>query len=144
LQSVVRAQEVQPERTPEALAMSSSLTFAAAFPVVKNEPFTANVLTQDIHSTPDGKKSIHEAINIHMRDSAGRLRDEQLASPLILKAASLRQASTYSTRSPYKTFGGTMTPKRFSLEKSRPASAITGRAPSSTAPGVSPLRMQPV
>jgi hypothetical protein len=61
--------------------MSSSLTFAAAFPVVKNEPFTANVLTQDIHSTPDGKKSIHEALNIHMRDSAGRLRDEQLASP---------------------------------------------------------------
>lgn len=75
------AQEAQPERTPGALVMGSSLTFAAAFPVVKGEPYTANVLTQHTQSTPDGKKTIHEAFNIRMRDSAGRIRDEQPASP---------------------------------------------------------------
>lgn len=81
LQLAGKAQRAQPERTPGALVMGSSLTFAAAFPVVKDEPYTANVLTQHIQSTSDGKKNIHEAFNIRMRDSAGRLRDEQLASP---------------------------------------------------------------
>jgi hypothetical protein len=77
----VKAQETQLQRTPGALVMGSSLTFAAAFPVVKNEPYTADVLMQDIRSSPDGKRSVHEAFNVHMRDFAGRLRDEQLASP---------------------------------------------------------------
>ena len=77
----VKAQETQLQRTPGALVMGSSLAFAAAFPVVKDEPYTANVLMQDIRSTPDGKRSVHEAFNVHMRDSVGRLRDEQLASP---------------------------------------------------------------
>jgi hypothetical protein len=77
----VKAQETQLQRTPGALVMGSSMGFAAAFPVVKDEPYTANVLMQDIRSTPDGKRSVHEAFNVHMRDSAGRLRDDQLASP---------------------------------------------------------------
>lgn len=81
LQLAGKAQEAQPERTPGALVMGSSLTFAAAFPVVKDEPYTANVLMQHIQSAPDGKKSIHEAFNIYMRDSEGRRRDEQPASP---------------------------------------------------------------
>ncbi len=61
--------------------MGSSLGPGAAFPVVKDEPYTADVLMQDTSSTPDGNRIVHEAFNVHMRDSAGRLRDEQLASP---------------------------------------------------------------
>ncbi len=68
------------QRTPGALSMGSSLGFAAAFPVVKNEPYTASVVTQDTTIGPDGKQTLHEALNIHMRDSSGRLRDEQLAT----------------------------------------------------------------
>ncbi len=60
--------------------MGSSLTFAAAFPVVKDEPYTANVFMQDVSTGPDGKRTIHEAFNIHTRDSVGRLCDEQLAT----------------------------------------------------------------
>jgi hypothetical protein len=80
-QIVTRAQSAQPQQTPGALSMGSSLTFAAAFPIVKDEPYTANVFMQDIRTGPDGKRTIHEAFNIHMRDSAGRVRDEQLATP---------------------------------------------------------------
>ena len=74
-------QDAQIQRTPGALAMGSSLGFAAAFPIVKNEPYTANVVMQNTSIGPDGKKTIHESLNIHVRDSAGRLRDEQLATP---------------------------------------------------------------
>ncbi|HWE87362.1 MAG TPA: hypothetical protein VG267_20620 [Terracidiphilus sp.] len=70
----------QMQRSPGALAMGSNLGYSAAFPVVKNEPYTANVVIQDKSIGPDGKKTIHEALNIHMRDSAGRLRDEQVAT----------------------------------------------------------------
>ena len=79
-QIITMAQEAQPEHTPGALSMGSSLTFAAAFPVVQDEPYTANVFMQDVSTGPDGKRTIHEAFNIHTRDSAGRLRDEQLAT----------------------------------------------------------------
>lgn len=71
----------QMQRTPGALAMGSSLGFTAAFPVVKNEPYTANVVTQHMDIGPSGERALHEALNIHVRDSAGRLRDEQLATP---------------------------------------------------------------
>ena len=80
-QIVTMAQSAQPQRTPGALSMGSSLTFAAAFPIVKDEPYTANVFMQDVRTNPDGKRTIHEAFNIHMRDSSGRVRDEQLATP---------------------------------------------------------------
>ena len=71
----------QMQRTPGALAMGSSLGFTAAFPVVKNEPYTANVVTQHMDIGPSGERALHEALNIHVCDSAGRLRDEQLATP---------------------------------------------------------------
>src|SRR5258708_20880303 len=74
----VKAQETQLQRTPGALVMGSSLAFAAAFPVVKDEPYTANVLMQDIRSTPDAKRSVHEASNLHMPDSSGRMPAAQL------------------------------------------------------------------
>jgi hypothetical protein len=61
--------------------MGSDLGLAAAFPVVKNEPYTANVLMRDVSIALDGKRTLHEALNIHVRDSAGRLRDQQLATP---------------------------------------------------------------
>jgi hypothetical protein len=80
-QIVTMAQSAQPQRTPGALSMGSSVTFAAAFPIVKDEPYTANVFVQDVRTGLDGKRTIHEAFNIHMRDSAGRVRDEQLATP---------------------------------------------------------------
>jgi hypothetical protein len=35
---------------------------------------------QEVRTGPDGKRTIHEAFNIHTRDSVGRLRDEQLAT----------------------------------------------------------------
>jgi hypothetical protein len=81
LPSVGMSLNAQIQRTPGALSMGSSLGFGAAFPVVKNKPYTANVVTQNTSIGPDGKKTIHEALNVHMRDSAGRLRDEQLATP---------------------------------------------------------------
>lgn len=73
--------DAQIERTPGALAMGSSLGFAAAFPVVKNEPYSANVVTQHVDIAPNGERTLHEALNIHVRDSSGRLRDEQQATP---------------------------------------------------------------
>ena len=78
LHSAGMSLNAQIQRTPGALSMGSSLGFGAAFPVVKNEPYTANVVMQDTDIGPDGKKTIHEALNINVRDSAGRLRDEQL------------------------------------------------------------------
>jgi len=80
-QIMTMAQSAEPQPTPGALSMGSSLTFAAAFPIIKDEPYTANVFMQDVRTGPDGKRTIHEAFNIHMRDSAGRVRDEQLATP---------------------------------------------------------------
>lgn len=76
-----KAQDAQTERTPGALTMGSSLGFAAAFPPVKNEPYSAKVITQHLDIGPNGEATLHEALNIHVRDSAGRLRDEQLATP---------------------------------------------------------------
>ena len=81
LHSVGMSLNAQMQRTPGALAMGSSLGFTAAFPVVKNEPYTANVVTQHVNMGPNGERTLHEALNIHVRDSAGRLRDEQLATP---------------------------------------------------------------
>ncbi len=80
LPTVIAAQDNLPERTPGALGMGSSITFAAAFPVIRNEPYTANVLTREIRLGPDGKTIVHEALNIHSRDSLGRLRDQTLPS----------------------------------------------------------------
>lgn len=81
LQLAALSQDAQIQRTPGALSMGSSIGFAAAFPVVRNEPYAANVVDQNTNFGPDGKKTIHESLNIHVRDSAGRLRDEQLATP---------------------------------------------------------------
>lgn len=78
----IQAQDATPQWTPGALPMASSLTFAAAFPVVENEPYSANVFTQEIQRKTDGSVLIHESHNIYMRDSAGRIRDEQIASPV--------------------------------------------------------------
>lgn len=69
------------KRTPGALNMGSSLGLAAAFPIVREAPYTAEVQTQEWKVGPDGQIVLHEAFNIHMRDAAGRVRDEQLASP---------------------------------------------------------------
>lgn len=81
LQLAALSQDAQIQRTPGVLSMGSSIGFAAAFPVVRNEPYAANVVDQNTNFGPDGKKTIHESLNIHVRDSAGRLRDEQLATP---------------------------------------------------------------
>jgi hypothetical protein len=77
----LKAQEAPMSRSTGALAMGSNLGFAAAFPVIKDEPYRANVLTQEISFKPDGSRIVHEARNIYMRDSAGRIRDEQIATP---------------------------------------------------------------
>jgi hypothetical protein len=74
------AQEGKPQRTPGALVMGSSLGPGAAFPVIPNEPYIAIVRMQNIETTKAGVRVMHEALNIRMRDSAGRIRDEQLAS----------------------------------------------------------------
>jgi hypothetical protein len=74
-------QDFAAQRTPGALNMGSSLGYAAAFPIVREAPYTADVLTQQWKVEPDGRTVLHEAFNIHMRDAAGRVRDEQLASP---------------------------------------------------------------
>jgi hypothetical protein len=76
------AQTSSIQRTPGALNMGSSLGYAAAFPIVREVPYTAEVVTQQWKIGPDGRTVLHEAFNIHMRDAAGRVRDEQLASPL--------------------------------------------------------------
>lgn len=68
------------ERTPAALVMGSSLGFGAAFPVVTGEPYSAVVRMQEV-AIRDGKRVLHEALNIQARDSAGRIRDETPASP---------------------------------------------------------------
>ena len=81
LPSLGLSMNAQMQRTPGALSMGSSIGFTAAFPVVKNEPYTANVVMQNSSIGPDRTKTIHESLNIHMRDAAGRLRDEQLATP---------------------------------------------------------------
>ena len=85
----IKVQEAQMSRNPGALAMGSSLGFAAAFPVIKNEPYRANVLTQEIRFKSDGSRIVHEALNnIYMRDSSGRIRDEQIATPPDLNGSS--------------------------------------------------------
>jgi hypothetical protein len=76
------AQSSTIQRTPGALNMGSSLGYAAAFPIVREAPYTADVLTQQWNIEPDGRTVLHEALNIHMRDTEGRVRDEQLASPV--------------------------------------------------------------
>jgi hypothetical protein len=74
------AQGSKPQRTPGALGMGSSLGFGAAFPVIQNRPYIATVRVQSVGTTRAGVRVLHEALNIRMRDSAGRIRDEQLAS----------------------------------------------------------------
>lgn len=74
------AQGSKPQRTPGALNMGSSLGFGAAFPVIQNRPYIATVRVQSFGTTRAGVRVLHEALNIRMRDSAGRIRDEEFAS----------------------------------------------------------------
>lgn len=75
------AQDSSPRRTPGALSMGTNLTLAAAFPVVEGAPYTADVLSQQWRVDPDGRRILSESFNTHARDAAGRVRDEQLATP---------------------------------------------------------------
>jgi len=61
--------------------MGSRIGPAAAFPVIKGKPYTAEVLQRQTSVLQDGTKRLDEAHNIHRRDSGRRLLDEQLPSP---------------------------------------------------------------
>ncbi|HSY66968.1 MAG TPA: hypothetical protein VK829_20430 [Terriglobales bacterium] len=61
--------------------MGSRIGPLAAFPAIKGQPYTAEVLQQQTVVLQDGTKRLAEAHNIHRRDSSGRLLDEQLPSP---------------------------------------------------------------
>jgi hypothetical protein len=61
--------------------MGSHIGLLAAFPVIKEQPYTASVVQQQTTILPNGMKRLDEAHNIHRRDSSGRLLDEQLPSP---------------------------------------------------------------
>jgi hypothetical protein len=69
------------EWTPGAVPMGSHIGPLAAFPAIKGQPYTAEVLQQQTIVLQDGTKRLAEAHNIHRRDSTGRLLDEQLPSP---------------------------------------------------------------
>lgn len=69
------------EWTPGAVPMGSRIGPLAAFPVIKGQPYTAEVLQQRTTVLKDGTKRLAEARNVHRRDSGGRLLDEQLPSP---------------------------------------------------------------
>ena len=60
--------------------MGSMLGPAAVFPIVQGEPYIATVRMQRTE-VRTGARVMHESLNVRMRDSAGRIRDEQLASP---------------------------------------------------------------
>jgi hypothetical protein len=69
------------EWTLGAVPMGSHIGPLAAFPAIKGQPYTAEVLQQQTIVFQDGTKRLAEAHNIHRRDSTGRLLDEQLPSP---------------------------------------------------------------
>jgi hypothetical protein len=71
------------EWTPGAVPMGSQIGPLAGFPVVKGQPYTAEVLQQQITVSLDGTKQLAEAHNIHRRDSSGKLLDEKLPSPRV-------------------------------------------------------------
>ena len=75
-------QPLAPPRTPDALAMGSSMGFGVAYPIIKHEPYTAVVHTMEVQPQPSGTQIVHETFNIHTRDAGGRLRDEQLSAPM--------------------------------------------------------------
>jgi len=67
--------------TPGAIPMGSQIGPGAAFPVIRGQPYTAEVLQQQTTVLTDGTKRVAEARNVHRRDSRGRLLDEKLPSP---------------------------------------------------------------
>lgn len=69
--------------TPGAVPMGSQISPLAAFPAIKGQPYTAEVLQQQTTVLLDGTKRLAEAHNIHRRDSGGKLLDEQLPSPRV-------------------------------------------------------------
>jgi hypothetical protein len=71
----------QTDWTPGAVPMGSHIGLLAAFPVIKGQPYTADVVQQQTTILKNGTKRLDEAHNIHRRDSNGRLLDEQLPSP---------------------------------------------------------------
>jgi hypothetical protein len=79
LQPLNLRSQTNSEWTPGAVPMGSHIGPAAAFPAIKGEPYTAEVLQQQTVLV-DRTKQL-EAHNIYRRDSSGRLLDEQLPSP---------------------------------------------------------------
>ena len=69
------------EWTPGAVPMGSRIGPVAAFPAIKGQPYTAEVLQQRTTVLQDGTRQLAEAHNIYRRESSGRLLDEQLPSP---------------------------------------------------------------
>jgi hypothetical protein len=73
--------QTNPEWTPGAVPMVSQIGLLAAYPVIKGQPYTAEVLQQRTTVLVEGTTRLAEAHNIHRRDSGGRLLDEKLPSP---------------------------------------------------------------
>src|ERR1019366_1834369 len=81
LQPLILRAQSQTDWTPGAVPMGSHIGLLAAFPVIKGQPYTADVVQQQTTVLLNGTKRLDEARNIHRRDSRGRLLDEQLPSP---------------------------------------------------------------
>jgi len=75
--------QTTPDWKPGTLPMGARMGLGAAFPVVKGQPYTAEILYQQTYTLRDGTKRLYEAHNIVRRDSQGRLLNEDLPSPVV-------------------------------------------------------------
>ncbi len=74
------AQDEATVPTPGALTLGVNLGVGAASPVVRGKPFSAVIRTQQLHTSSEGVRTLHEAIDLRARDTAGRLRNESIPS----------------------------------------------------------------
>jgi hypothetical protein len=75
--------QATPDWKPGTLPMGARMGLGAAFPVVKGQPYTAEILYQQTYTLRNGTKRLYEAHNIVSRDSQGRLLSEDLPSPVV-------------------------------------------------------------
>ena len=81
ISSLSARSQMSREWTPGAIPMGSQIGLYTAFPIVKDQPYTAEIVRQQTTVLLDGTRGLSEAHTVARRDSSGRLLDELLASP---------------------------------------------------------------
>ena len=106
LHSAGMSLNAQIQRTPGALSMGSSLGFGAAFPVVKNEPYTANVVMQIRTLVQMERKPFTKRSTIMCAIQPGGSAMNSWRPLQMQSAVSQRRSCTSSIRVRWKTFNG--------------------------------------